>query len=57
MAADRATWGQLSSYDDWEYRQALVLHEVFDDSHVSPGMEAMLERLRTRGRRSTRDAA
>jgi hypothetical protein len=32
------------------YRQALVLHEVFDDSRVSPRMEAVLNNMR-RGRR------
>jgi hypothetical protein len=56
MASDSATWGQLNSYDDWDYRQALVLHEVFDDSRVSPRMEAVLDRMR-RGRRPLRGAA
>ena len=40
-----------------DYRQALVLHEAFDDSRVSPRMEAVLERLRVKGRRSDREAA
>ena len=47
MAADSVTLGKLSSFDDWDYRQALVLHETFDDSRVSPRMEAVLERMRT----------
>jgi len=55
--ANSATWAQLSSYDDWDYRQALVLHEAFDDSRVSPRMEAVLERLRVKDRRSFREAA
>jgi len=38
------------------YRQALVLHEVFDDSRVSPRMEAVLNNMR-RGRRPLSDAA
>ena len=57
MAADSANWGQLSSYDDWDYRQALVLHEAFDDSRVSPRMKAVLQRMRTRDHRSARNAA
>jgi hypothetical protein len=56
--ADSVTLRQLSPFDDWDYHQALVLHEVFDDSRVSPRMEAVLERMRTtKGRRSHRDAA
>jgi hypothetical protein len=35
VMANSTTWAQLSSYDDWDYRQALVLHEAFDDSRVS----------------------
>ena len=54
MAADSASWGQLSSYDDWDYRQAL---EAFDDSRVSPRMEAVLRRMRTKEHRSSRNAA
>ena len=55
---DSVTVGLLSPFDDWDYHQALVLHEVFDDSRVSPRMEAVLERMRTtKGRRSHRDAA
>ena len=57
VMANSATWVQLSSFDDWDYRQALVLHEAFDDSRVSPRMEAVLERLRAKGRRSFREAA
>ena len=57
VMANSATWAQLSSDDDWDYRQALVLHEAFDDSRVSPRMEAVLERLRAKGRRSFRQAA
>jgi len=57
MAADSGNWGQLSSYDDWDYRQALVLHEAFDDSRVSPRMKAVLQRMRTRDHRSARNAA
>ena len=55
--ANSATWAQLNSYDDWDYRQALVLHEAFDDSRVSARMEAVLERLRVKDRRSFREAA
>jgi hypothetical protein len=56
--ADSVTLRQLSPFDDWDYHHALVLHEVFDDSRVSPRMEAVLERMRTtKGRRSHRDAA
>jgi len=57
MAADSASWRQLSSYDDWDYRQALVLHEAFDDSRVSPRMEAVLQRMRTKDHRSSGNAA
>jgi hypothetical protein len=57
VMANSATWAELNSYDDWDYRQALVLHEAFDDSRVSPRMEAVLERLRAKGRRSVREAA
>ena len=46
--ASSAIWAQLSSSDDWDYRQALVLHEAFDDSRVSPHMEAVLRRLRAK---------
>ena len=50
--ADSVTLRQLSPFDDWDHHQALVLHEVFDDSRVSPRMEAVLERMRTtKGRR------
>jgi len=57
VMANSANWVQLNSYEDWDYRQALVLHEAFDDSRVSPRMEAVLERLRAKGRRSFREAA
>ena len=42
------TWAQSSSYDHWDYRQALVLLEAFDDPRASPRMEAVLERLRAK---------
>jgi hypothetical protein len=57
MRPDSARVELSSSYDDDRlYRQALVLHEVFDESGVSPRMEAVLDRMR-RGRRPLRDAA
>ena len=57
MSPDSAHVELSSSYDDDRlYRQALVLHEVFDDSRVSPRMEAVLNNMR-RGRRPLRDAA
>jgi hypothetical protein len=57
MSPDSARVELSSSYDDDRlYRQALVLHEVFDDSRVSPRMEAVLNNMR-RGRRPLSDAA
>jgi hypothetical protein len=57
MGPDSARVELSSSYDDDRlYRQAFVLHEVFDDSRVSPRMEAVLNSMRS-GRRPLRDAA
>ena len=50
-------FGTVELLRHWDYRQALVLHEAFDDSRVSPRMEAVLERLRVKDRRSFREAA